>query len=52
MKKTDLEFMVRISHYTINKLNKGENVNIDALEKNCRALGCSIEDIFEFIPNK
>lgn len=52
MKKKDLELQARISHYTINKLNRGENVNVDTLEKICRTLNCSIEDIVEFVPDK
>lgn len=52
MKKKDLEFQAKISHYTINKLNRGENVNVDTLEKICRTLNCSIEDIVEFVPDK
>lgn len=52
MKKKDLEFQAKISHYTINKLNRGENVNVDTLEKICRVLECGIEDIVEFVPDK
>ncbi len=52
MKKKDLELQAKISHYTINKLNRGENVNVDTLEKICRTLNCSIEDIVEFVPDK
>lgn len=52
MKKKDLEFQAKISHYTINKLNKGKNVNVDTLEKICRTLNCSIEDIVEFVQDK
>lgn len=33
MKKRDLEEKAQVSHYTINKLNKGENITIDVLEK-------------------
>lgn len=52
MKKKDLELQAKISHYTINKLNRGENVNVDTLEKICRTLNCSIKDIVEFVPDK
>lgn len=51
MKKKDLETKAKISHYTINKLNKGENVNMDTLEKICKSLHCNLEDIVEFIPD-
>lgn len=50
MKKKDLVKAAHISTYTINKLNRGENVNTDTLVKICSALNCSIEDIMEVIP--
>ena len=50
LKKTDLEKMAGISHYTINKLNKGECVTTDTLTKICKALNCDIGDIMEMIP--
>ena len=49
MKKRDLERCAGISHYTINKLNHGENVTTDILGKICKALGCTMNDIMEFI---
>ena len=49
IKKKDIEVRANVSRYTI---NKGENVTIDILEKICTTLGCSIEDIMEFVPNK
>lgn len=51
LKKKDLESLSGVSHYTINKLNKGENVTTDVLGKICKALNCSIEDIMEFVPD-
>ena len=51
LKKKDLEAKAGISHYTMNKLTKGENVTIDTLGKICKALDCAIEDIVEFIEN-
>ena len=51
MKKKDLEKVAHISTYTINKLNRGDNVNTDTLVKICSALNCSIEDIMEVIPD-
>ena len=50
MKKKDLVKAAHISTYTINKLNRGDNVNTDTLVKICSALNCSIEDIMEVIP--
>ena len=47
MKKKDLAEKANLSNYTINKMNKGENVNTDTLVKICGALNCRIEDIFQ-----
>jgi len=52
LKKKDLEEMAGISHYTVNKLNKGENVTTDILGKICRALKCNVEDIMEFVESE
>nr|WP_302579221.1 helix-turn-helix domain-containing protein [Bacteroides intestinalis] len=49
LKKKDLEKMAGVSHYTINKLNKGENITTDVLEKLCKALDCTASDIMEFV---
>ena len=51
LKKKDLEKMACVSHYTINKLNKGENITTDVLERICKALDCTANDIMEFIPD-
>ena len=51
MKKKDLVKVAHISTYTINKLNRGDNVNTDTLVKICSALNCSIEEIMEVIPD-
>ena len=52
MKKKDLAEKANISSYTINKLNRGDNVNIDTLAKICRALGCTFDDIMEIVPDE
>lgn len=49
MKKKDLAEVANISTYTINKLNRGENVNIDTLVRICHALNCGLEDIMELV---
>ena len=49
LKKRDLETLAGVSHYTINKLNKGENVTTDILGKICKALNCNVDDIMEFV---
>jgi DNA-binding Xre family transcriptional regulator len=50
MKKKDLEAASGVSHYTINKLNRGDNVTTDVLAKICATLDCEIGDIMEIIP--
>jgi len=52
IKKKDLVEMAGISGYTLNKLNKGENVNADTLMKICVALNCSFDDIMEITEAK
>ena len=52
LKKKDLESLAGISHYTVGKLNKDENVTTDILGKICKALNCNIEDIMEFIEDE
>ena len=52
VKKRDLENLSGISHYTINKLNRGENVTTEILGKICIALNCTMDDIMEIIPDE
>ena len=47
MKKKDLEEKAGISHYTLNKLTRGENVTTDILVRICAALNCTMDDILE-----
>lgn len=49
MKKKDLVENAGISTYTINKLNRGDNVTTDVLVKICKALDCSFDDIMEVV---
>ena len=51
LKKRDLEKLAGISHYTVNKLNKGENNTTEILGKICMALECNIGDIMELVPD-
>lgn len=51
MKKRDLAQKANLSNYTITKLNKGETVNSDTLEKICLALDCTFDEIMEVIPS-
>lgn len=50
MKKSDLLNAAGISRYTINKLNRGDNVTTDVLVKICRVLNCTMNDIMEILP--
>ena len=52
MKKIDLEKKAQISHYTVNKLTRGENVTTDILERICVALECTTDEIMEFVPEE
>ena len=49
LRKKDLETLAGVSHYTINKLNKGENVTTDVLGRICKALNCTVNDIMDFV---
>ena len=50
IKKSDLLNATGISRYTINKLNRGDNVTTDVLVKICRVLDCTMDDIMEILP--
>lgn len=44
MKKKELEQQAKVSHYTVSKMYRGENVTIDILERICKTLDCSLDD--------
>ena len=48
MKKKELVQIAGVSTYTINKLNKNDNVTVEVLGKICKALDCTLDDIMEF----
>ena len=52
MKKSDLEREADITHYALSKLSQGKDVSTEVLGKICAALGCTIDDIMEFIPEQ
>lgn len=52
MKKKDLCVAAGISHASMAKLGKNENVTTDILVKICEALRCDISDIMEITENK
>ena len=49
LKKKDLAAMAELSTYTIQKLNRNENVTVETLAKICLALNCTVDDIMEVI---
>ena len=51
MKKTDLLSVANISANILAKMNKGENVSMDSLQKICKALECDVGDIVTFEEN-
>ena len=51
LKKKELAAYAGISQYTVSKMSKGDNVNIDTLAKICGALNCTLDDIVEIIPD-
>ena len=51
MKKKDLEAAAGITHYTMNKMSRDENVTTEVLGKICAALNCKVEDIVDFLPD-
>lgn len=52
MSKTALEKKAGISHYSMTKMGKDEDVTTEVLTKICDALECGIDDIVEFIPGR
>ena len=52
LKKKDLEEMAHISHYTMNKMSRGDNVTVEMLGRICGALNCGVDEIMEFIPDE
>ena len=50
MKKRDLCAATGVSHASMAKLGKNENVTTDVLVKICTALNCDIGDIMELVP--
>lgn len=49
LKKKDLVTLAGVSTYTINKLNRGDNVTTDVLQRICKALNCNIGDIMDIV---
>ena len=52
MKKTDLLSLAGITSTTLARLSKGETVNIEIIDRLCRALNCQPGDILEYIDSE
>lgn len=52
MKKKDLRAKTGLSYSTIGKLENGDIIRVDVLERVCRAMHCTFDDIAEIIPDK
>ena len=50
MKKTEFAKEVGISANTLAKLSRNETVSMDVIIRICRALGCSVDDIMDILP--
>ncbi len=51
MDRKDLEQLAHVSHYTMTKMGKNQDVNTEALRNICAALNCKLDDIIEFLPD-
>lgn len=40
-----------LSRSTMLKINKGEYISLEVLEKICNYLNCDISDVIKFVPN-
>lgn len=49
MKKQELAEKAQISPATISKMAAGENVTMEVVEKICRALDVTVDEITEFV---
>lgn len=52
MKRKDLKERTGLSYGTIAKLEKGENVQVEVLEKICKEFNCQLSDIAEIMFDK
>ena len=52
MKKKDFREATGVSSNTVSKLMNGDNVTMDVLERICRGMSCSLDDICEILPEE
>lgn len=51
MKKKDLRTLTGVSYSTLLKMENGEYVSLDVLDRICRSLHCQLSDIAEILPD-
>ena len=51
MKKKDLRTLTGVSYSTLLKMENGEYVSLDVLDRICRSLRCQLSDIAEVLPD-
>lgn len=51
MTNAELAEKAGFSANIITRLKRGNYVSLDSIEKICRVLECSVDDILEFVPN-
>ena len=49
MMKKDLQSAAGLTHYTMNKLSRDEDVTTETLRKICTVLDCGFDDIMEIV---
>ena len=52
LSKHELKLAASISPATLTRMNKGQFVNLEALDKICQVLQCRIEDVIEYVPEE
>ena len=52
MKKKDLKEAAGLTGHTMLKLRKDQDITTETIGKICKALGCQMTDIMEFVENK
>lgn len=52
MKKQELADKANISPATISKMASGENVTMEVIEKICKVMNCTVDEMSEFIDDR
>ncbi len=52
IKKIELKEIAGISDYSFRKLRNDQDVSTEVLTNICAALGCEVQDIVDFLPEK